>query len=332
MIKRILAVIFIVLMGLMLYVPQKAYALNLPTSYSIVNAVGFQNLAETGDILILVKYSIVYPSGGVPAETVSQAWNVRWLYNGVTEITAANPFSNPYFENGYGDGAVGLYLSASDVVTQNVTFGSSNYTVSLERNPAVETSWNGTPPPPVSLAISWNTSTDQQNALLISIITLANSFRTDWGLTFNLQTSNQLTSDGENYFLGAIPNLRQLCPRVFSSYTISPTYRKRTFNLAYAATLRNQWVGTFLDLTAPATDWNLDPIWLYGGIWTIVLFAAVWGVSSISNSNRGIYWTVTMGVAVGSLIGFLPWLALGVDAIIAVIIILNELLYKRTLQ
>lgn len=324
--KRILLVICLVLMELLFYLP-KASATNLPTYYTIVRATGYQNLAETGDMFVLAELNIAYTT--YPVEAVDQTWIVRWM-SGTTELANIVPFNNPYFNNGYGRSVTGLYLSAADVVSMNVTYQSNNYTISLERNPSA--TWNGTPPEPtVYTPISWTATTkDMRDTLRIRILQLASDFRSYWSLTFNLQESGSLTSYGENYFTGAITNLRLLCPQVFSSFITSPTFRRRTFSLSYALTLRNQWVGTWLDMTSAAADWGIDPIWLYGGLWTLVLFAAVWGVSAISNSNRGIYWTVTMGIGVGSFLGFYPWAALGIDAVVAVLVIVNETLYKRS--
>lgn len=332
MIKKIWISLLLAFTGIVISIPNHSYALtNLPDQYIIDYAYGYTGLAETGDIFVLVKFHVSYTV--YPDDPVSSTWLFR-LMDGTTELVNAVPFNNPYFHNGYGYQVVGLYLSASDAVSVNATYG-GNYTAYLVANPSI--SWNGTVPNPTNKNVTWipqtsffGTATNMRSDLRTKILAAASDFRTRWSLTFNLSESGYLTADGENYFTGAIPNLRIICPEVFSSFMTSPSYHRRTFNLSYALTLRNQWVGTWLDLSQPAIDWSIDAIWLYGGLWCIALFAALWGVAVISNSNKGLYWVATMGVGVGAFIGFLPWVALGIDAFIAVIIIVNEMLYKRS--
>lgn len=320
--KRIAQAFAILLITLLLSIP--VLALQPPDSYSIDSVDAYTSLIETNDQLYLVKYTISYTTYPVESAADTIMFRLRDT-TGTIILNATTPYNNIYFHTGYGQGIVSMYFSAADVATNNMTWMAA-YTVTLEGNPGV--SYNGTSPNATSLITAWWTD-GAASALASRIIYFGTRFSTLWG--YQLIDSGILTSYGENYFTSTIPNLRSLTPTIFSSYMQQWTRPgDRTFNMTNILTWRNQWIGTWLDLTVPAADWGIDAIWLYGMIWVIIMIAILYAFVKFVQTTKPMLYLIGILIAFGTILGFLPWIALGLEILLLVVILVNALTYRQT--
>ncbi len=296
------------------------YAINLPSpapTLDVVNA--YESTIEAGDQLYIYKFTIPYTS--YPAETASQSFLARLFdVDGVTELGASTLYNNPYFHSGYGQGIISLYFSAADVATKSMVWGAA-YTASLDGNPIL--SWNGNIPH-ITNTITWDTG--GSTSVAVRVISLALQFQSIWGLVVTLTDSGTLTSYGDNYFTGTIPNLRNIAPTIFTGYITTADFHERTYSLTYALTLRNQWIRTWLDLTALGTDWGVDAIWIYMWLWLIVLGGVDYGIVLLAQSTKPLLYATLLMLTFGGLTGFLPWLA-AIGAGAAIILLITEKLF-----
>ncbi len=310
------------------------FAIDPPTTSSIDNTSVYEDLLETGDMGFLVKFTNSYTT--YPTESANEALIIRVLDNGA-EVKSTQPVANPYFYSGWGQNTVWIYFSATEVVDYGLTWGSANITVGMYGNPAL--SWNGTAPNEVLGITSW--STGSTTSLGVKIVTLSASFQSAWSTS--LLDSGTLTGYGEDYWVSVIPDLRSMCPQVFSSFVTPAEFHERQHNWTNALTLRNQWIGTWLDLTDAAADWGIDAIWLYSLIWLAVMAAVglvtvtatsrisgmYSGVANSSIDTKPLIHVESLTIMFGGLIGFLPWLAAVVMFVIYGIIIINGIFFAR---
>lgn len=227
----------------------RALAITSPNSISILTINAFRNTVESNDILFIASYNIDYTSN--PSETVTQAFIFR-LMNGVTELGSTAPFS--FVNNGYNDGIVALYFSASDVDLIGITWESISYEVRLQGNPSLFTS----PSVVVNSSIKWNsvltTKSDLRNLLDGFAINLqlnwAQYTTPDIELLTTAAAGNVFTSEGEQYFSNVIPNVRIAASGLFTGRTTLPVVTDRTFTLSYRDQLLQFWdtssIGTAL--------------------------------------------------------------------------------------
>ncbi len=309
-----------------------------PTTCTIDRLNAYQGVIEDNDQFYLIEFTIPYVT--YPDETANEAYLLR-MFNaaGTVEITATGLYNNPYFHAGYGHGIVSFYFSEADVATYGLTWGDA-YIFYLQGNPG--SSWNGTMPNVAGTLGTW-TNTDVEITLQTRILFLANQFQGQWGV--QLIDSGTLSSYGEYYFISTIPYLRHMVSDIFTSYTEHATeFRERTHSLTYAITLRNQWLGTWLDLTDVGTDWDIDPIWIYGLMWLVVMVAVGLltvaaerglqrvqgeGVALVSSGSKALMYAEIFTIFFGGLLGFLPWLAAVLSGAIMTIIIINQIFFSK---
>ncbi len=338
-VKKWLSVFLLVVVGFLSFVPTVSASQRPPSGNpTIPNVWAFQGLYEPDDELYLAEINIPDPPS--VELTASQTFIVN-LMNGTVTLAATTPITNPYGTaghgaGGYGRACIGLYFSANDVIANGMVWSSTNYTMNLLTSDNSSTTWNGTAPTPYSLLLSsanWY-STNPRTLLRDKIIYLANQFKSSWETTAIFISSGILTSEGETYFTATIPNLRIICPIVFSGYLTPLTYYNRVaLSVTYALTLRNQWATTWVDLSPMAADWGgLDVIWFYAGLWMLVILAVCIGFIGFTSSNEGIEWLVALSIIVGGLIGFLPYSVATMTIVVSGLAIYWSGFYKKTVQ
>lgn len=303
-----------------------ALAIDTPTTTSVTSINVYGSVVDTNDQLWLITQQISY--GTSPNETADQAFLFRIFADNGTELASTPLINNPYYETGYGQGACSMYFTASEASALGLTWG-GNYVTSVEGNPTL--TWN--PSRPVATmnttALSWTAS--GATALGIRVLYLAGIFQSSWGIvaTSPLIQSGSLTDNGAIYFEAVIPRLREIAPEIFRTVVIPVEFHEREYNLTYAVTLRNQWVGTWMDLTDLGNDWGIDPIWLYGIMWSYVLVAGSWLLVELASPKYLTTWCVVV-ISVGTFAGFYSYMVGGIMALVAVLALVNQLFFGKS--
>jgi len=333
--KRFLILLSTILILISVILPfTTVSAIDPPTSIVLTSVNAYQDCLETGDMLFLGYGAINY--GTYPTDYAASDTFLLRLFDtdGTTELASTVLYSNPYFHLGYGKFIQSFYFSATEVTSVGLVWNSA-YTVKLSANPAI--SWNGTAPTPATVVPIWS-GTGQANR----IIYIVSQLQSSWGVS--LIDSGTLTEYGEDYIVAVIPYARYLAPTIFASYTTTPVYHERSKNwFTYAITLRNQWIGTWMDLTDIATLTSIPAGWLYAGIWLVVMatiiFFAIEGPSLATNTglvvpqaknSKMIFYLVIILVAFGGITGFLPYLSTLLIGFILVLILINQIFFQKS--
>jgi hypothetical protein len=302
-----------------------------PTTLTLDNITAYQSVIDTNDQLFIAKFTIDYAAYPTD-ETANTAFLFRMFDSTAVEISSVALYANPYFNDGFGQGIVSIYFTPDEVTSLGLAW-SEAHNFYLAGNPSAN--WTGAAPSTAATPVTtWSTTS---GAVAIRVSALANTFQSAWG--YQLIDTGTLTTYGENYFVTTIPYLRIIAPSVFQSSTEPATeFRERAHGLTYAITLRNQWLGTWLDMTTPAADWGVDAIWIYGLMWLAVMIAIGWVTVSIGSSygqsvtvdNKPLLYVEALTMFFGGLIGFLPWLAAVLVGVIFIFMILNQLFFSRS--
>jgi hypothetical protein len=102
--------------------------------------------------------------------------------------------------------------------------------------------WNFTVGP-----ANYSDEADQAAALKAKIIDEASSLGSMWDeelLTTNDLGLTILSTDGELYFIQAVPGLQVICPTLFGVEIVSPSYIKRNWAYTLANSMMNKYDGT----------------------------------------------------------------------------------------
>lgn len=318
--RKILSAIPIAIL-LLVFVSTTVLAINPPENITIDTVNVYGSLLEPNDQMFLLSVDTDYIT--FPDEPASETYLVRVFSGTGTELKAVTLYDNLYYEMGYGRAAISVYFSATEVGDLGMIWGDSSY-VTLEGNPLA--SWNGTAPYTTANVTSW--TANGASSLGARVLVMAGQFQSAWGGLYQLIEGSALTDYGEDYFTGTIPNLRRMCPTIFSSFVVDVKYHERAFNIAYALTLRNQWIGTWLDLTDVGTDWGVDAIWIYGLIWTGIVIALDCALIKITNDMKFTTPLTSIMLVIGTFIGFLSYVIGGLVALVSILITVNQLFFK----
>jgi hypothetical protein len=250
--------VVIVTVGFSAFGASPCYATALPDSTPTIEDVNvYRNLLETGDWLILIYHNIPYATP--PSEPVWQTFIWRlYATDNVTEIGAVLPYA--FNDNGYGYNLSSMYFTAAEVTAANMTWGSA-LNLRLSGNPVAFT----TPPQYNFNLVSGDYSTltvtaDVQSELAARILAIADDLNVKWSLAtaYSLiqegETGTALSMYGEAFFRGAIYGLQGLCPSVFAYVVSDMDLTPRTWTTTYITTLKNQYVGTWVDTAKNGLD------------------------------------------------------------------------------
>jgi len=266
--KLLIALTMVVFSGALNAVP--VLAMDEPDSVSLSGIKVYSDLITTGDMTIIVPYSIPFTT--TPDVRLGDAYLFRMLNtDNSTEMGAVVPY--PYNELGYGSGIVSFYLATGGI-------WDTSYVFRVQQNPSYyETPqyWDFVIGPS-----NYESASDQSGALKTQLITIATDLSLEFGV--DLLTSSEgvttLTQTGELYFLNAIPGLSVMCPDIFSLNLRAPDYTRRSWTTTLAATIATRYSGTFVDdfMTGFAGLTNTDTGNAMN-VLSIILFAVVFFIS-----------------------------------------------------
>lgn len=252
----------------------KAYAISDPDSLQIRFVNAYRSVIETNDILYVVSYDVEYTS--TPVEPISDTYIARILTLGGSELQAAVPV--PYFDNGYGRGVTSFYFTEDQVTDLGIVWGDA-YTVRFQGNPSSFPS-----PPAISTgSINYRNQFATQFHLQNDIYAEATSLQLVWSallspdsisLVESQGNSVVFTTDGEDYFLQAIPNLNQMIPDMFTGSNDVPNFQdlNRPHDQSYRDQLKAFWDNTFIGerMDQFAAAWFVPVELVRFGIWMVV--------------------------------------------------------------
>ena len=199
----------------------QVFALADPDVIRLESITRYDDVAVTGDMFILVEYTLEYAS--LPAENISQGWLGRLIdVGGSGQLASAQPFAGGGIPDlGYSRGTYGFYFQEEPTITGPLR-------VTLEGNPSL----SPTPTGIFSESITQRTASD----LATDLRAMAIRFEDIWDVDLISPVSggvNRYTTDGEEYFSSALPNLRNLAPDMFILQSVQPDVPDRTFDTDY---------------------------------------------------------------------------------------------------
>jgi len=300
--KRVL--LFIVLM-LMLLPVTPIYAIDEPDSIPVVQKIDiYRNLREAGDQLILIYANIPYAA--LPDVPVSDAfyWKLMAM-DGVTELGVTTGYA--YNDFGYGWNLYSMYFAAADNWTWGLEYGIKlagnpiEFPGGYEKSYAIAT----------SDYTSYTSQADNQDALQVRLIAIANDLDSRWALASSLlyqsEAGQKLSADGEAFFRGAIFGLQSLCPGIFNVALTNLDIADRVWDEEYSENVTGQYAGTWIGTSKAAgaalfggtTDMATIMLVLIGGILlvvgTVLLTGSYWagliviGFFMIVTGRLGLY-------------------------------------------
>ncbi len=227
-------------------------AISQPSSISAERADAYKGVIESGDVLFVLKFDIVYTNcntsvtTGCPTDSITDAYLMNVIdddegtpcdlstdhFRSVapTESTAAG-------FNGYNAGIAAVYLTAAEVsngTPDDIRVDEACHALEIEGNPALF----GLPPSD-EIAVSWQTSAVVTAALRIR----AGELEDNWNIDMIVSGGKKLTTIGADYFEAAIPNLRIIAPDLFDDNIINPEPNLSDFTnqMTYRDALLNFW-------------------------------------------------------------------------------------------
>lgn len=221
-------------MILSLAVPVFAETYYTPNFMQISQLEAYKNVLELNDQAYLVNFGIGMTANITPSTPIDNTYIFRLSESGVLKSTET---AYGFYQDGYGDnvsqsGIAWIYFPAGSTPTW-----SGNITIAFEGNPTL--TWSGSVPSVSSNIFSlWfndGTIAGTSTRLTDRIKYIAQQLETEWGVDLIDITAVDatLTTYGEEYFSNTIPNLRTICPDLFSEYMSSPTFPEDVLVLDY---------------------------------------------------------------------------------------------------
>ena len=310
---------------LLLFLVTPALAIPNPDSGPTIESVSiYRHTLETDDTLIVVQYYLDYTTN--PSETINQAFFGRFMSADGSELANVAPYA--YYDKGYDHGIFSMYLDAS-----YVSYWNTGCTVRFEGNPMLD--WAGTPPSTTTSTLNWHaTSTSQATRLLLGsdIIQIANSLSNYWSVALTTETAigTLLSSYGEQYFTNAIPNLRTMCPNIFSGGVVAPVYEEKEFTKSYRDTLLGRWDGTMTgNALQGLSDWTTIPLTVVKGfLWFIPVCIIAYYTAMAVKDLRPALFLVLLTLPLGNLLGMLSLTLTMVVALFCILALGFALFYR----
>ena len=330
--RRALAVAFTLVISLY---AATAYAIGPPDTIQVNEANCYNGLAQPGDILCVAYYEIDYNT--LPTENIDRAFIAYFL----TSSTAVNSVAPIVYDGtitattsppaqGYGEGVLSFYWSAASVSTTAVVFGGAGQAIKIQGNPAVTFTGAASARETTFNSITWDDSADPSRQLGFDVLGLASLLEVNWtaqSVQLNEIASGRwvLTSEGENYFLLAIPNLEFMASGVLTSRLLSPTTERSTFDRSQASTFENIFDSYSIAaaFTAASDLFGLGSSLLLRSLIWLVIIALIFAkfVQRGAPTQLGFAGSIGVGVPLGFVIGMLPMAFAAFVGLFAVIIL-----------
>jgi hypothetical protein len=278
--------VLITVLGIMSPTPVFAIA-NPTTGPTIGTATCYDSLLETGDMGMLLDFSIGYAT--LPTETVTEAYRVAFCdTDGVTELKTVVPYT--LLNKGYQPGTLAwIYFTAAEVTTYSISSADiALYRVVVYGNPAL--GWVPGPNPVAFDTIdTWNTTGVSTTLLALDVLNYVTTQETAWSLDMYQTTSlgKRLTIYGETYIEGVITNARNLCPNAFYIDIVGPINEEIDYTTEFGATIT--------DITGACTG---SPITLSSGPNTVHIITGGTFIIELTSGTSGTAASVVGGGAV----------------------------------
>lgn len=194
----------------------------------------YRHCLEEDDVLVVARYNIPYAS--TPNETVAQAFIGRFM-DGPTELARISPYS--YYNRGYGYGGFSMYLDATSAPVWE-----GSYTVELYGSPTLD--WVPSVPSVSTSSMNWRSTSGISATRVLMyahIIAYANELSDYWNIALTSSTAGGvvLSSYGEAYFTNMIPELRAMCPNLFSGGVTVPEYEDAAWQKEQSEVIKGTW-------------------------------------------------------------------------------------------
>jgi len=219
--KRILAIsLFVILLSMVCV--GAAFAIGTPTTYSVIHVEAYEDYLEQGDQLYLIHFDISYAGANPVGYDVTDLFLVRLLNSG-TELRSVAPYTfnsdgTSYLGDGFDMGVASIYFATSEINALSVTWNSPTYYIEIAGNPIY--GWDSGTPPAITRSIdSWFNDNQTETRLTTRIRVLAQIIENRWDDDLIIGPAGQQTFSlaGEEYFTNTIPNIRIICPSLFSA-------------------------------------------------------------------------------------------------------------------
>ena len=339
--KRWLIPLLSILAVILYAVPCLAIS-NAPAPFSINHVYGYTNAIQTGDMMFLIDFTVEYnnvitttitdtvtttstttsviTTTAIPDETIDTTYLVRLTSgDGTTEYYDAKPYG--FFNNGFDEGLVAIYLSASDVASLGLTT-SSPLKVWLSGNPTAN--WDSTPIPSTSsTSIMWNNQPSSVNItqyeITQQILNEAKILQNAWNDTTNYTLYQsapsggfQLSTQGQAYFSAVVPYISVISSNILGSYSPQVTINKNIWTQTAQGSIDSLTHGTILDLSPLAITLGIAPRLLTSVLWiALMIFIIVIMTQVVKSYKPAMIFSFPL-IVCGALIGWLPWqLAIG---------------------
>lgn len=275
--------LYIVLAALFIFAlarPLPALAIADPDTPPAINSARVYEF-EDGSVGVLMDYYLDYAVP--PTESASEAFiGVFVDTDGTTQLRATTPYV--YVDDGYGRGLMWVQFTAAEAVSYSLDSADiADYRVWFVGNPAL--SWAGDPPKTISTLDSWRTS-GTSTWLGIDVIYYADILELAWTTVDMVEATsagNRLTSNGEEYFLNVIPELRTLAPTAFADTVRDPDYVAIDYDTTFGATVTS---GTATIAGSPVTLSSGTTVINSGATTgTFTLDLADWTFGTVSNNT-----------------------------------------------
>lgn len=209
------------------------FALADPDTIRLETINRYDDVGRTGDMLIVVEYVLDYTV--LPTETVTEGYVGR-LLDDTGQLGLVQPYSAAVIPDlGYSRGIYSFYFETEPSITGDLQ-------VTLEGNPSL----SPTPAGVKSTSITSRTASDLTN----DARDIASRLETDWAaslLTLEGSLPRLNDTNGEKYFVNAIPRLRTLAPSLFILRDLNPVLNERIEDINYQDERKAYMDGTPLD-------------------------------------------------------------------------------------
>ncbi len=327
MIKRLLIPLAAILAALLPL--QTAFAIDDPTSISIVDVKAYDGVLNTGDLLMVVEYNIEYAS--TPTETIDQAFLGRFKRAG-TEYASVEPFA--FNDKGYGLGVFSIYWTKTQKEDDSIEFSNPNseaYTITLQGKVGV---FPGTAPSTTTGTIDWQDSTNTTQELFDHVATLANKFQNDAGWSSNIPLIStsadaiKLEVKGEDYFANAIPGLGSMIPGLFTYGRTVPDDTMDVHTKNFENEVKEFWAtdGNWVDqrFTNLAETFRMPKAVITSFLSLFIIGGVIWGCARLMENTDQAWEFGLMTTAVTlPLLTAVNWMPMGVTMSVALFALLG---------
>jgi len=255
----------------------------------------YRHCIEPDDLLLLCEYNIDYTVD--PGIDIDDAFSTKFLDTD-DSVIAVGGFYN--YTGEYGRGVTSIYLTAAQVTTGSITWGSTGYKFVITGNPILPPpeTWSGSLPYMESEDFEWSSATtyaETSEEVQSRVLELADRLEKDWDINLVNLGVSKLEENGASYFRTVIPNLWSIAPGLFLGNIKNVEIWEEDYDQGYAQELRdpsnpnNIWFGTkyadaFDDL---AEYFDIPSILLRTGFYMVIMSVVFYALYRVAGEKGG---------------------------------------------